>query len=693
MLMIIQGSLPAKRDGRTPKELAFRIRQHAWNLADRMRATAGLQTPEAAAGDWSRTGRFFIEQTDVGRISSLYAAHPERRQLLLDRADAVCAGRYRLMGYTDLRFVQNGLFNWHYDPVNGVSVRRKWWQRMLHTDTLGGADPKVIWELNRHQHLVTLAQAYCVSRDEKYRTEIVRQLQSWMDANPPKYGLNWTSSLELAFRSISWLWAWFLCGGGTAFGELTGRFIAMLGIHAEHIENNLSVYFSPNTHLSGEALGLYYIGTLLPGLKGAERRRTAGERWLLHCIDTHVLADGGYVERAFWYHRYAIDIFLHYYLLGLKNGCNLPPHVIERLCVCGRFLHYSLRPDGRIPHIGDDDGGRLLPLDGLPGDDPQGVLQCLAALSGCDLGAARADAFSEEALWLLGPEAAVSLQQHADCVPKETVHLFPESGYAFLRSGRGPDDTYISFDCGPHGWLNCGHAHADMLSIQIFKGREAIVIDPGTFQYQSPWRDWFRGATAHAVIRVNGEYPAIPAAPFQWSGVPEHSGLRMFSQNGIASVGGMMRNGLWQHDREVFLLGRELIVLLDTVSVQKENEIEVRFPLAGSDWQVSGDSCSRPGTGIRWNFGVATHVRCEEGWLSECYGDRVPATVLVLTIRTQGPITLATLVDLGTEVHDIKRRGRESRGVFLVERRKDAHAVATLAPSINRESPCAESAE
>ncbi|HSW65012.1 MAG TPA: alginate lyase family protein [Dissulfurispiraceae bacterium] len=693
MVIGIQSSPIAKRDGRTPKELAFRIRQHVWNLADRIRTTAGLQTPDDAGVDWSKTGRFFIDDADGDRIRSLYAAQPKQGQVLIDRADAVCAGRYKLLGYTDLSFVQNGSFDWHYDPVNGVPVQRKWWQQMQDAESLDGADPKVVWELNRHQHLVTLAQAYGVSRDEKYRTEIVRQLQSWMDANPPKHGLNWTSSLELAFRSISWLWAWFLCGGGTAFGELTNRFVAMLGIHAEHIENNLSVYFSPNTHLSGEALGLYYIGTLLPGLKGAERWRTTGECWLLHCVGTHVLADGGYVERAFWYHRYATDIFLHFYLLSLKNGCDLPPHVLERLGTLGRFLHYSLRPDGRIPHIGDDDGGRLLPLDGLPGDDPQGVLQCLAALSECGTCNTRADAFPEEVLWLLGPEAAVSLQQYADSVPKENVYLFPESGYAFLRSGWGPDDTYISFDCGPHGWLNCGHAHADMLSIQIFKGREAVVIDPGTYSYQPSWRDWFRGAEAHAVIRVNGEYPAIPAAPFQWSGVPEHSGLRMLSQNGITSVGGMMRNGFWQHDREIFLLGRELIVVLDRVTVQGESEIEVRFPLAGTDWQVSGDLCSRPGAGIRWNFGVATHLRCEESWLSECYGERVPATVLVLTIRAHGPITLATLVDLGAEAHDIKRIDGEGTELFLVERCKDAHVVATLAPSMNRESACAASAE
>ena len=34
--------------------------------------------------------------------------------------------------------------------------------------------------------------------------------------------------------------------------------------HAAHIERYPSYYFSPNTHLTGEALSLYVVGTALP---------------------------------------------------------------------------------------------------------------------------------------------------------------------------------------------------------------------------------------------------------------------------------------------------------------------------------------------------------------------------------------------------------------------------------------------
>ncbi|OQX09712.1 MAG: hypothetical protein BWK76_21850 [Desulfobulbaceae bacterium A2] len=676
---------------RSVAEIVFRFRQYTWNLADRLGIIGGYSACDARHSSVLRTGTFFLDASAITGIRAWYTAHPEQLQSLLDRADAVCAGRYRLLGFVDLDFARDGVFNWHYDPVNRAVVARCWWQQALAEASLHAADPKIIWELNRHQHLVLLAQAYVASGNDRYRTEVVRQLQLWMDTNPPKYGINWASSLELAYRSIAWLWAWFLCGAGEAFGELTGRFLETIALHAEHVEHNLSVYYSPNTHLSGEALGLLYIGTLLPNLPGAARWRDTGERWMRYCLDFHVLADGGYMERAFWYHRYTADIFLHYYLLYRANGKVSDAKITERLCALGRFLLCSLQPDGRIPHIGDDDGGRLLPLDGRPGDDPAGLLHCLAELGCGDKLPQGPPSAPEEVLWLLGPEAA-SGALRVSTHPDNTSYILKESGYAFLRSGWEPDAVYISFDCGPHGWLNCGHAHADMLSIQVFKGLVPIIIDPGTYSYQPPWRDWFRSAGAHAIIRVNGEYPAIPAAPFQWSEVPKHEGLCLRRKNGHISVSGSMYSANWRHDREIVLVGNELIVVLDRVTVHNESSIEVRFPLAGTGWQICADCCSKQGASIRWDFGMAVQASCEDGWQSACYGNREPATVLVVRGMTAFPVSLATLIDLGNDEYHIHRNTDHTPETFIVNRRTDGQIAALLEPAIVRNPLCAVSA-
>src|SRR6185436_5177147 len=136
-------------------------------------------------------------------------------------------------------------------------------------------DHKIIWELNRHQHLVLLAQNYLLSGDAGAIAEIASQLESWHTANPYGMGVNWTSALEVAFRALSWLWILHLAGDALP-GECRARLIEAVHQHGVFIEKNLSVYFSPNTHLLGEAVALYAIGALLEALPRAARWRKIG---------------------------------------------------------------------------------------------------------------------------------------------------------------------------------------------------------------------------------------------------------------------------------------------------------------------------------------------------------------------------------------------------------------------------------
>src|SRR5204862_1621437 len=122
-------------------------------------------------------------------------------------------------------------------------------------------------------------------------------LASWMDQNQPKLGINWASSLEVAFRSISWLWAFYFFKDSAAVTvEVFARALKFLYLNARHLETYLSTYFSPNTHLTGEALGLFYLGTLLQQFREAGRWRETGRRILLEQLPLHVRSDGVYFE-------------------------------------------------------------------------------------------------------------------------------------------------------------------------------------------------------------------------------------------------------------------------------------------------------------------------------------------------------------------------------------------------------------
>jgi hypothetical protein len=68
-----------------------------------------------------------------------------------------------------------------------------------------GSDVRVLWELNRLGHFLTLADAYSLTDDERYAAEFFAQLQSWIEQNPYGRGPNWTCAMEVALRAMNLL--------------------------------------------------------------------------------------------------------------------------------------------------------------------------------------------------------------------------------------------------------------------------------------------------------------------------------------------------------------------------------------------------------------------------------------------------------------------------------------------------------
>src|SRR6266566_237819 len=206
-------------------------------------------------------------------------------------AEQICSGRFDLLGLRDLSF--GDPIDWHLEPLAGKRTPVLHWSRLDYLDAEIAGDKKIVWELNRHQYFVTLGQAHWLTGDERYAQTFAAHLESWMDRNPPKLGINWASSLEVAFRSISWLWAFYFFKESPSFTSRTFmRTLKFLYLKARHLETYLSTYFSPNTHLTGEALGLFYLGTLLPEFRAAGRWRGTGLRILIAQLSRHVKPDG-----------------------------------------------------------------------------------------------------------------------------------------------------------------------------------------------------------------------------------------------------------------------------------------------------------------------------------------------------------------------------------------------------------------
>jgi hypothetical protein len=218
---------------------------------------------------------------------------PEERASILSRADCAVDGRFHLFGRRDVSFGHP--IDWRLEPDSGKRTGLEHWSRIPYLDAGRVGDKKLLWELNRHGHLVTLGQAYWMTKDERYAEAVVDHLTSWMEANPPRRGINWASTLEVSFRSIAWLWAIRLLAGSSHLTmSFRWRLLKMLLQHGRYIHSYLSQYFSPNTHLTGEALGLFYLGTTLTAFTEAAAWRQQGLETLLTQLPVQVRKDGVY---------------------------------------------------------------------------------------------------------------------------------------------------------------------------------------------------------------------------------------------------------------------------------------------------------------------------------------------------------------------------------------------------------------
>ncbi len=456
-------------------------------------------------------------------IEAFRAAHSEEGRIIIEKAGRAVEGKFDLLGFEKLDFGAD--VNWHYEPLSGKTAPLKHWKQFDELSTEETGDKKIVWELNRQQHFFDLGAAFWLTGDERYAEIFVRHLDGWMEANQPGNGVNWVSSLEVAFRVISWIWAFNFFKDSSTFSPATfwkaARFVYS---HGRHIEKYLSTYYSPNTHLTGEALGLYYIGTQFPFLKAAKNWRETGAKILFDELDRQILPDGVYFEQSTWYQRYTIDFYTHFYILQTLNGDdaaseNQREKLAAKIQSAMDFLMAITRPDGTTPLVGDDDGGRLLPKKsgGAP-DDFRAVLSNGAVLFERGDYKFVARNFAVESLWLLGAAGARSFANLVEDAPAQKSFAFKNGGYFVMRDGWAATDNYLLVDCGELGALNGGHAHADALAVNLAVGGKNVLVDSGTYSYHESFeiRNYFRSTEAHNTLTIDDESSSAAGNKFSW---------------------------------------------------------------------------------------------------------------------------------------------------------------------------------
>jgi hypothetical protein len=650
--------------------------------------------PHDLAAWWQQHMRSRLEPPFLLDADSLRESAELYKELFSDRlkadmnsANRVCRSEFSFLG---INFHTGPKINWQRDPKTGhnwparfhASVRIPFCDGTDDKDSAG--DVKYVWELNRHDFLVDCAKAYYLTKDGRFARHVFLTIADWLDANPYLQGVNWAGPLEVAVRSINWIWAYQFCRNSDELSaDVHLRLIKGLYQHGAYLHRHIELYSSPNNHLVGEATALYMLGSYFPEFDASEAWRKRGWTILESQPSRQFYDDGGSTEQSTSYHHYCLGFFVLALLTRIRQKLSIPAIMLDRLESAFSFSMRMTIPDGTVPRVGDADDSRSIRFGASSAWDFRGILCVGAIVFARDDMRSVAGAFSEDALWLLGRAGHSKYSKLNAKAPKDTSRVFPASGYAILRSGWGERDDHLCFDCGPIGSglystdiPQFTHGHADMLSLTLSVSGEPVLVDSGFFTFSGcpAWHRYCRDVQGHNTVSVDGASQARFNLRNAWSCAANPGRILMKTADSFTLVQGSHRgfhrkHGSILHRRTIAWKQSRYWLIHDFIDGEERHLIEAYFHFApgcmellhdGSGALFTSESGTRVVLALTGPHKLQAELKYGQkepdgGWLSTSYGCRKAAPLLRFHGHLELPVDLMFFVSSSRDPIDPTR--------------------------------------
>jgi hypothetical protein len=553
---------------------------------------------------------------------------------------------------------------WNRDPKTGIEAPLQFGKLLDYRDPDLVGDIKYLWEPNRHAHLVTLAQAFALTGEEKYFRVVQEHLDSWFIACPYGMGANWSSSLEAAMRLANWSAAWQLLGVQILekHAEFAARWLRSVYQHAEFVRGWFSLHSSANNHLIGEAAGLFLAALCWPHWPRARAWLATAKAILEREALAQNAPDGVNREQAVWYQQSVLEMLVLCLLAGKANKQWFSPDYESRIEAMMDFLASIMDAGGNVPMFGDADDGVVASL--APGAPPARSLLATGALlfhrGDFKL---KVGALDDKARWLFGAGA----DQRFAALDAEKTRLplrqaYPEGGYYVLGCEfETPNEIRVVADAGPLGYRSiAAHGHADALSFTLSAGGREFLVDPGTYAYhtQERWRQYFRGTGAHNTVRIDGLDQSVQGGNFMWLRKARAGCSLWLSSAHKDSFEGWHDGYLRLEDpvkhRRLIELDKKArrVLVEDTLEMEDEHEVELAFHCAEGcrvDPVEGGYVLEQEGVSLKILLPVNGETQLYRGslsplagWVSRSLDRREPAPTLLWKARLAGRSLLRT---------------------------------------------------
>lgn len=587
-----------------------------------------------------------LEDADIDEV-----APGERSRILLAAEDAV-ERRVNLLGSGPTEL--GTPVDWLLDFKTGRRWEPAYARRIEYANLDEPSDVKVPWELSRMQWLIPAAQAYVLTGDERYATATRVLIDEWIDANPYTHTVNWSCTMDVALRAMTWTYLFHSLHASDAWSDsaFRTRFLRSLFLHGDFTERNLELSDVNGNHYTADAAGLVFIGLYFGQGTAPERWHRQGWQILLEELPRQVMSDGVDFEASCAYHRLVTELFFLPALYRLRRGYDVPDGYRARLAAMAGFASAYARDDGTTPLWGDADDARALPLGGQNLNDHR-YLAGVIGLALSNEALAHAAGPRTEALWLHGARAAASLPDRAT-PPDARSKAFGHGGFYVLRRER----DHVFVDCGPVGLAGRGgHGHNDCLALEAVLDGAPVLVDRGSYVYTaSPtWRDRFRSTAAHNTPRVDGEeqnriterelwslqYDAVPTVSVWRPGSvydvlrASHTGYQRISQPVL-----LTRTIVLEHHAHRLLI-------YDAFTGDGEHRLDVPFHFPpGASVREEAPGLVRVVTpagdfALQWLEHESWSGKLDESWVSPSYGIKLRSSRLELSREGElSPVTV-----------------------------------------------------
>ena len=299
--------------------------------------------------------------SDCGYIKSL---DKRDESFIISIADKICEDQYNYyFGNNYYKFI-----DWHTDSISKQSLttcKDKHWSEIGHFDSKN-IDIKNIWELSRFYWFPQLILAFRITKDNKYIDKAFQNLNNWILNNKSYLGANWICGQEVGYRLINFILGLHLLDcKELAQSDAVKCFIEG---HINRIEQTM--YYAnaqKNNHIVTECTAIITGCMFLDDSKNTRRHLNKAYKTLKYNLTELVFEDGGFAQYSTNYHRLVLDT-LSLLLLFHDN-----PYIKSEDKKFIKQKHHKLTcwlrsivdpKSGKSPNIGCNDGSLLFKLDG-----------------------------------------------------------------------------------------------------------------------------------------------------------------------------------------------------------------------------------------------------------------------------------------------------------------------------------------